>query len=159
MLEEELLAYLQDEWKTPLARVRRRMISDGHSAKDVDEAIRALVERGTIGICKEGRAERIFPLLGLMAEIKAIQQAQKRLESILSLSDPSFESSFMSAYEKVKDVAGIATLRDVRLSMGMPPEEFYKKFQEIVNKFRLSPGGEEGLTIDGNLWGVIMGVA
>lgn len=63
---------------------------------------------------------------------------------------------FDELYEKTKDLDGYSKLSAIRIEMGLTKEAFYSVYGEYIeSKYQLYPGGEEGLTRKGNLYGII----
>ncbi|AWR95498.2 hypothetical protein DFR85_13740 [Acidianus brierleyi] len=63
---------------------------------------------------------------------------------------------FDEIYGKTKDSDGYSKLSAIRIEMGLTKEAFYSTYGEYIeSKYQLYPGGEEGLTRKGNLYGII----
>ncbi len=160
MLEDELVKYVRLASFVPKNQLLSEMAKNGYSRKDVNVALSSLLKSGVLVEKKVGRSTAYaLPPSDLLILLKEVLESQKRVEIALGISAESFEKEFQAAYQKVKDVAGIATLKDVRQAMNMNNFDFYSKFQKIADRYRLSPGGDEGIIVDGNIWGVIMGNA
>ncbi|MGC8636219.1 MAG: hypothetical protein ACP5T5_04230 [Thermoprotei archaeon] len=160
MKPEELKGYVIAEASVSKAKLLRDMEKRGYKKEEVEEAISRLLSSGELLEKRSGKSVSYsppFPDIG--SAIQRLLEGQERIESALGIYDGSFEASFDKFYRKVRDVAGIATLRDIRNAMNMEASDFYSSFQKISRKYKLSPGGEEGLIIDGNVWGVILGYA
>ncbi|MFP3220178.1 MAG: hypothetical protein RXR41_03415 [Candidatus Marsarchaeota archaeon] len=160
MLEDELKAYVRTESAVPKSEILSAMAKKGYEKASVEGALESMVRSGML-ICKRRGRTVSYALPGpdLLAMLQQLLEGQRRIERALTTSTGSFEREFDSTYQKVKDVAGIATLKDIREAMNMEAPEFYAKFEKISNRYKLSPGGVEGLIKDGNVWGVILGIA
>ncbi|WP_449462014.1 hypothetical protein PQ610_05980 [Tardisphaera miroshnichenkoae] len=160
MKPEELKGYVVAEASVSKAKLLRDMQKRGHRKDEVEEAISRLLSSGELVERRSGKSVSYsLPYPDVASAIQKLLEGQERILSALGSSDETFEASFDKFYRKVRDVAGIATLRDIRSAMNMEASDFYSSFQKIYRKYRLSPGGDEGLIIDGNVWGVILGYA
>ncbi len=160
MKPEELKGYVIAEASVSRAKLLRDMQKRGYKREEVEEAISYLLSSGELVERRSGKSVSYsIPFPDVASAIQRLLEGQERIKSALGISDESFEANFDKFYRKVKDVAGIATLRDIRSAMNMEPSDFYSSFQKIYRKYKLSPGGDEGLIIDGNVWGVILGYA
>ena len=153
MKPQELKNYVISQASVSRSKLLRDMEKRGYKREEVDQAIAELLSSGELIERGSGRTVAYSPVFTDIKQLlEELLKGQEKIKKAL-------EIDFEKCYRKVRDVAGIASLKDIRNAMNMSPSDFYQRFQKIYSKYKLSPGGEEGLVIDGNIWGVILGYA
>jgi hypothetical protein len=160
MKPKELKNYVISQASVSRSKLLRDMEKRGFKREEVDQAIAELLSSGELIERGSGRAVAYSPVFTDIKQLlEELLKGQEKIKKALGIDEEGFEIDFEKCYRKVRDVAGIASLKDIRNAMNMSPSDFYQRFQKIYSKYKLSPGGEEGLVIDGNIWGVILGYA
>lgn len=65
-------------------------------------------------------------------------------------------SDFERVYDFVRDSFGMASIKDIRVQLGLTLEEFMSRFRDyILANYELISGGKEGFVKGGILYGII----
>jgi hypothetical protein len=115
-------------------------------------------ERSTTNLgSKDGKSvERDHDLSKINEMFSDIINYIQDIRKILLKENSVDPKKFDEIYNKTKDIDGYSKLSAIRIEMGLSKEAFYSSYGEYIeSKYALYPGGEEGLTRKGNLYGII----